>query len=237
MKTLLQIVQEFTRRAALAIPATVVGNTDSQVVQMLAILNEELDDLVSTKNWPVLQLRASLVSLATEDQGAMTTIAPGFKSLIPKTFWSTTKRLPAIGSISPVDSQYLEIWIKSTAFVNFRQVGGHLKFIPAIAAGQTFSFEYRSQNAILDVDGITTKQYFVTDTDIPLLEDIILLAALRWRWRAAKGLDYSELYDSYQKLVAQSYINAKESQKLSMADDVREIRPGIIVPFGNIAGY
>jgi len=234
MKTLLQIVQNFCQATGLPTPLTVSGSTDTQVIQILALMNEGLDNLV-VMPWAQLEKVATFVSTAVENQGALETIAPGFRSLVGDTLWSNTNRLIGAGSISPQDSQALRIWGTPSALVQFREVGGNLLFIPAGASGLTYSFEYKSQNAVMAVD-LSTKQYFTQDTDVPILPDNVILADLRWRWKCEKELAYAESFRTFEQLCKQAVTSSAAKQSISMATSRTNLVPGVVVPFGNWAG-
>ena len=76
---LLALLQEFTTRTGIPKPTYAVGNTDPQVLQLLALLNEVIEELME-RDWTMLTQEATFVTPAAEDQGAVTTLAPnGFK--------------------------------------------------------------------------------------------------------------------------------------------------------------
>lgn len=231
MKTLLQIVQQFTATAGLTIPVSVVSSTDTQIIQILALLNEALDEL-AVKKWPQLEVEATFTSTAVENQGKIEVIAPGFKELIPDTFWNLTNKLPALGSISPTETQVLKVWGTPSAMVTFRQVGDELHFIPAIAAGTQFRFEYRSQHLVKDSLGVS-KQYFTSDTDVPVVPDNVLVADLRWRWRMEKGLPYAEQMRTAEIIKATALTNGAAKRPIRMDGGCRDAKPGIVVPLGS----
>lgn len=232
MKTLLQITQQFCRVTGLPIPLSVVSSTDSQVLQILGLLNEGLDTL-GQKPWPQLETVATFTSTSVENQGALETIAPGFSSMISNTLWSKSKRLIASGSISPQNAQALRIWGTPSALIQFREVNGNLLFIPAGAANLQYSFEYRSKNPVLAADAVTTKQYFTADDDTTRIPDLILIADLRWRWKAEKELAYAENFRTFQILCKQALVDGATKQQLNMSTPSKSPMPGIIVPIGS----
>jgi hypothetical protein len=231
MKTLLQIVQQFCAAKGLPAPLTAAGSTDSQIIQILALINEGLDTL-SVLNWAQKQTEATFTSTAVENQGKMAVIAPGFKSLIPNTFWSLSNRLPAQGSISGQDTQILKVWGTPSAMIQFRQIGDELHFVPAGTAGLQYRFEYNS-NYIVANSGGTRKQYFTADDDVPVIPDYILLADLRWRWNSEKELQYAELFRTCENLTKQAVVDSASVQAISMTTPAKRAMPGIVVPVGS----
>ncbi len=233
MKTLLQVVQDFCKRQGISVPSAVVTSTDDQIVQLLALLNEGLDELAGTFQWPQLEVEASFTSTAVESQGLMETIAPGFKGLIPNTMWSTSKRLPAAGSISPQQTQAIKAYGTGSALTNFRQMGNELHFVPAIAAGQQYRFEYRTRYLVKDGTTSLPKQYFDKDTDTCILPDNLYILDLRWRWRMEKGLSYAENMATLNLVRKQAFVDSKAAMALSMAAPCTDAPPGIVVPLGS----
>jgi len=231
MKTLLQIVQQFCNATGLNPPLGVVSSTDSQIVQILALMNEGLDSL-AMKPWAQLQQEATFTSTAVESQGALETIAPGFRSIIPDTFWNLTNKLPANGSISPKNTQILKVWGAPSAYTQFREVNGELHLIPAVGVGTQYRFEYNSQNLVQAAD-LTTKQYFTADTDVPLIPDNIIIADLRWRWKAEKELAYAENFRTFENLCKQALVNSATKTPLRMGSSPARAMPGIVVPLGS----
>ena len=233
MKTLLQIIQEMCKRTGVTSPLTILSSTDDQVVQLLALLNEGLDDLTAKYKWPQKVQEATFISTMMENQGELETIAPGFEEMLPNTFWSLTNRLPLNGSITPADAQTLKIWGRPSALVNFRLINNQLHFIPAQAAGLSYRFEYRSKYMV--IDGVTglRKQYFTTDTDRTVLPDELHLLDLRWRWKMEKGLAYAENFRTFEAKCLSIFAASAPAASLNLGCDNRGAMPGIVVPLGS----
>jgi hypothetical protein len=233
MKTLLQIVQEFCKLTGLPPPASAIGNTDDQIIQIIALINEGLDDTVAKYKWTQLQALTSFVTVATESQGLLSALAPGYKSMIQKTLWNNSSKLPGFGGITPQDSQVLRQWGARTAVPTYREMGGKLMIIPAPAAGQTYSFEYISTYPVLAADGITRKQYYTVDTDTCVLPDNLITLDLRWRWKSEKGLPYAEHMRTFETQCKQAYVDSLGAANVHMANCPKDARPGIVIPAGN----
>lgn len=230
---MLQIVQDFCKRQGISVPTAVMSSTDDQVVQILALLNEGLDELAATFKWPQLEVEATFTSTAVESQGLMEAIAPGFMSLIPNTFWSLTQNLQARGSVSPQETQTIKIMGTSASPSNFRQVGNELHFVPVTAAGQQFRFEYRTRYLVKDGTTGLPKQYFDKDTDTVCLPSNLYILDLRWRWRMEKGLSYAENMATLNLVRKQAYVDSASAMPLSMTASQRPTMPGIVVPAGS----
>lgn len=231
----LDLVQKFCERTGLPSPATVLGSSDTQVVQIKAILEEEGNDLASRGSWEGLTFEASHTTTAAEDQGAISTIASnGFRYVKNQTIWDRTDKLPVIGPMDGGEWQSLKALSNTGPRYQFRIRGGKLLVNPTPTAGHSWNFEYISKNWILGADGSTYKNYFTLDTDTLLLPEELLLMGLRWRWLREQGLDYAELFRTYEMQVKDA-LGRDGSKPILRMDDGgwRGPRPGVIISPGS----
>lgn len=235
MSTLLEIVQTFTQRQGLPVPATVMGSLDAQVVQYGALLQEGLESISARGAWQELVKETTWVTTATEDQGAITTLAPGFRYLKVKTLWDRTQKLPLLGPTDGQDWQALKAIVVTGPRYSFRIRGDHFLTTPAPPAGHTWAFEYLSENFLVDAGGTVYKSAFTLDTDNILLPKQIVLADLRWRWKKEKGLTYAEDFNSAEAMIADALGRDGGSPDLDMAASAcnGDILPGVWVPSGS----
>jgi hypothetical protein len=233
--SLLTIIQYTCRRTGVPVPSTVHGNTDVQILQMEALLEEEGQDLARRGAWQGLTFEATHTTVATENQGAMSTIASnGFNYVKNQTIWDRTDRLPVLGPMDAQDWQAMKAVVTTGPRYQFRIRGGKLIVNPVPSAGHTWAFEYVSKNFILAADAITYKEYFTLDTDTVLLPEDLMIMGLRWRWMREKGLDYGELFRSYEMQVKDALGRDGGKPILHMDNfSYNGPQPGIFIPSGN----
>jgi hypothetical protein len=232
--TLLEVVQQFCLRSGIPVPTTVTGSTDTQVLQIKALLEEEGADLSARGDWESLTNEATHTTVATESQGAISTLASnGFRHIINQTIWDRTDRLPVIGPINKRQWQALKAVVMTGPRYQFRIRGGLLMVNPEPVAGHAWAFEYISKNWIVSADGMSFRSLFAADTDEFLLPDDILLMGLRWRWMREKGLDYSELFATYEMQVKDAVGRDGGKQILYMDDTHQLASPGTFIPSGS----
>lgn len=239
--SLLNIVQKFYRRTNIgSVPTTVVGSTDPQVLQILALLEEEGNDLSDRGDWQGLTFEAIHTTVATESQGYINSIAVAqepirnatFKCIKYGTFWDRTENLP----VEVIDQQG---WAAEKGFaatsphyrVRIRE--RKLLVTPTPPAGNTWAFEYISSNWIINSAGTITYQYFNADTDQILLPEPIILMGLRWRWKKEKGLGYEEDFQTYEKMVENALGRQGIPKAVYMDGRTRDKTPGVVVPQGS----
>jgi hypothetical protein len=155
------------------------------------------------QGWQALVKEATFTTVATEIQGALATIAPNCKYIINDTIWNRTQQRPICGSLDAKDWAVRKGWLVSGGFYQeYRLKGGNISFIPIPTAGETCAFEY--QSSAWTTNGSTFSTAFTADTDTSLLDEELLRLGLIWRWRAAKGFDYSEDFREYEVAVSEA---------------------------------
>lgn len=229
----LQVAQTFAARQGLPQPTFVVGNTDVQVLQILGLLQEFCDDLVTRQLWEQNAREATFVSTAQEDQGDIYSIASqGYRGMVADTFFDRTQRLKIPVAISPQEWQLRKTLGFTGPLYQARIRQNRLLFIPPPAAGHTMAFEYFSDYFVTDNTG-AGKKWPTADTDTFVLDDSLPVAYLRWAWKSAKGLDYGEEFVKYERMIAQEKTATRIPQKARLDAELGDAKPGVIIPPGS----
>lgn len=223
--TCLTLVQTVCSRLGFQRPGAVVTSPDLQVQQLLALANEEGQSLAEATNWQALRKEATFTTVAAQQQGTLATIAPGSKFIVNDTIWNRSLRMPVFGPLSP------QIWQQNAAMFyqgpwnQYRIFDDAINFIPTPPAGQQCAFEYVTK--YWTVSGADT---FQSDTDAPLLDEQVMILGTIWRFKQAKGLDFTSDLTKYQRQVAN--LQAREVTKpvLDLGGDYYD---GIGIPVGN----
>ena len=227
--TLIEIVREFSRRTGLIPPSAVATSGDDQVLQIMGLANEVLDNLEERKTFTGLQTETTFVSVATEFQGYLSTIAPGFSSLIDSLMFNRTEREVIFGPLRPSDWQAKSAGIMTISSTQYRIKGNQLLLNPAPAVGSTIAFEYKSSYPLIDGNTGLAKQYFSADTDTFFYPDKLLILGLRWKWKREKGLRYAEDFRDYEVAVANFCGSDGGNAVINLAGG-HTFSPGIHIP-------
>lgn len=198
--SLLQIISDVCDEVGLEEPTSIIGNTDQDIKQLLQLANTEGKLLADGYDWQALETEFTVTTTGVEDQGAVTTLAPGFKKLIPNTIWNQGIKYLVTGSQSPQDWQRAKTMVMTGPYPNFRVRGGRFLLYPIAAIGQTLRGEFITKNWVLNADNVTTYARWTNDTDTSLLDEDIITLGVRWRWLKAKNFDYSEEFRDYEGL-------------------------------------
>lgn len=233
--TLLEIIREVCGRMGLSRPQTVATSDNDSTIQLLGLANEIVTDLTSRgKSWPRLQKEALFTSVAAEQQGLISTIAPyGYQYIIEDTLYDRTERRPLFGPRGAPAWQQSKALPYTGPQYTWRVWQGYFYMQPAPPAGHQIAFEYASNFAIQTAAG-SFRRFFEADDDVCLLDDALIIGGLRWKWKAEKGLAYGQEKTDWEALVAQYSGQDSTKGELSMSDQSSQaVRPGIWVPAGN----
>lgn len=197
--TLLSSISSVCRRVGIGAPISVVNATDDLTLQMLDLAQESAEEISKRHGWRAMRVLYTFPTVAAQAQpnalpADYDRLAPGL------TFWNLTQRQPVSGPLSAAD------WARMVALASFAQpnlvyrfAGSSILLYPTPAAGQVLSLEYVSNRPIVAADGVTFKSTFSADDDTTRFPEHLFLKDLRWRWKAAKGLNYSEEKDAYER--------------------------------------
>lgn len=232
--TLLSIVQRVARLVTIQPPTSVVTNTqDTQVQQLYELVNEEGRDLASSYDWQVLMQQQTFVTVAAAAQPGV--VPSDWDRFIPDSFFNRTLRRKVFGPVTPQTWQAIQAMPQlNSVFLAFRERDGVFLISPDPPAGQTIAYEYVSQNWAASATG-TAQPQFQADSDVTYLSENIIALGARWRWKAAKGLDYAEDMKTYgaQKEQQQARDGGSAAINITGAGDYSW---GVNVPEGNFPG-
>lgn len=197
--SLLSIITNAAIDLNLAAPTAVANSTDTQVLQLLNLLNRDGKDLVRRFDWQRLTKEASFTTVATEEQTTLADIgADDFARMVDETMNNRTQHWRVLGPLSAQEWQRRKSLGAQVGVVNsFRIRGDSILFYPTPRAGDSIYFEYISENWVQSSSG-TPKAAFSADDDTTLLDEDILTLGVKWRFLKAKGLDYGEEFSSYE---------------------------------------
>ena len=231
--TMLSIVNTVQRRLGLDVSTTVAGNADDTTTQLLALLNQAGEEYAEVYTWQALIKEAIFTTLATINQGAIATIAPGIGHILNGTIWNRTLNRPVVGSLSATDWQRMISSSVSGPVSEYRIKGGLLLFIPAPVAGNTCAFEYKTLNWATDTTGATGKSAFTVDTDVSLLNEAMLVLSLMWRFKQAQGLDFATELQMYENRLTNEMARDGGKPTLYMDGSSGSFSAGVVIPEGN----
>lgn len=248
--SLLAIVQSVCKRMNFPPPQAVAGSSDPAYQQMMELLNEEIEEVSTRKEWSDFIYDVTWTTLAREDQENIDIICfpnngtnvPGPTTgrvayIVNDTLWNQTTRLPVFGPISPQVWEAQKAMPLTGLLMQYRIMQNRLHLYPVPPAGQVLAFEVASEFMVIDDSGASRvfKKAFSKDTDQVPLHDSHMKAALRWRWKKEKGLSYAEDKARYENILADRMSRDGTRKILSLSSDENDqiVGPGLLVPSGS----
>jgi len=137
--------------------------------------------------------------------------------MIQDTMWDRGTRWQVIGPLLPEQWQILKSGLSPTGpRRRFRLMLNKLYFDPIPYDSNNIAYEYYSTNFVTLATGATTNK-FANDADTYVLPDDLLILGLMWRWKRAKGLDYSQEFKTYDDQLTAELGRSAGSRALSLS--------------------
>lgn len=211
--TLLTILDEAAARIGLQSIQSVVGNSDQTVRSLFSLANQEGRSLARRTSWQALTNAFTFTTVAANEQ--TNAIPEDFDWIVPDSIFNRTTRRRIAGPLNASEYQADQASLVVRVWDTFRIRGNSMLLSPAPPAGETIAYEYITkywcQNA--QGDGLTA---FAADTDVPVLEEELVILGLVWRFKKARGMDYAEDFSTYESQVGEAMIRDGGKPRLDM---------------------
>lgn len=216
--SLLTIIQGAADILSLPRPSAVVASSDQQIRQLFALANVEGEELATrpSRGWQALIKEFTFVSVAAETQvGA---IPADFGYCIADTAFNRDQARKLMGPLTPSQWQGARAnHVSNPVGYFFRIRGDAFLMLPTPAAGDTIAYEYSSANWAQSSAGVGRAAFTADEDGSYLSEDLIKLGVV-WRFKQAKGLDYGEDMNSYERALQRALGRDGGETALTMSD-------------------
>ena len=231
--TLLTICQDAAKIIGITAPDAVTASTDTSVIQLNAVANQEGRALVERYDWEVLTKEGSKTTLAATSQGTMVSIAADFGRFSNNTMWNRTTDRTYHGPLTGAQWQRILAVVSGGITNYFRIRGGSLLLHPTPPAGESIKFEYISKNWVDESGGaVADADKFTGDSQTSVLSEELITLGVIWRFLKIKGLPYDQQFMEYQSRL-QEYTQSDGAKPiLRMGGSSRAIL-GLNEPEGN----
>ncbi len=212
--TILTAVQNACAQLNLEVPTVVFASLETDIIAMRTLANVEASELLRRHNWQALRKENHYVTVATETQ---TGIFPSdYSRMVNGTFQNRTLNRPVWGPLTPQAWQREKaLPIYTSPNYAFIERSGAILFTPTPSAGNDVYFEYISKNIVTDTGG-TPKEYFTVDSDVFNIDEKMLELALIWRYKASKGLNYTQEFQTYDNMITNQVSQEQPAQTISL---------------------
>jgi len=204
-------------------PTAVFGNTNAQVVQLASLMNQEGQELADYHQWQALTKSNSFTTVAIQPQAGA--IPSDFARFVNNSMWDQTTARPVKG---PISEQSFQMFQAFPVYTNVNPVflmrENVIIFQPAPAAGDTVAYSYIS-NQWCQSSGGTGQTAFAADSDTAKIPENLITLGVIWRFKKAKGFDYSEEYRTYQSQRQETISRDGGAPNLNMTYGLNRVSP------------
>lgn len=185
--TLKQILDIALGSTGVNVPATWIGSNNLATANLVkAIANQSV---LALREYP-LQKQTRQYSFTLTSASDTYALPSDFLNIVPDTMWVQESLWRVDFPTDPTVWAYLTasagppgIWVRCRLINNF------LEFYQP-QEGMVVGFEYVSNSLIQDGTTGEPKQLFSQDSDVWMIDDSLLIADIKWRYKAEKGLEY-----------------------------------------------
>jgi hypothetical protein len=209
----LTLIQDSAKRLGLSNPASAYNSSDNQVIQLVALAQEEGIELAKRHPWQVLTKEKTFTGTAAAAQTGA--IPDDFDRFVDESFFNRTQKHPVFGPISPQDWQFTQAVVATTLVESFRRRGNSILITPTPNGTDTYAYEYISTQWC-ESSGGTDQSAWAADTDTGILPEELMTLGVIWRFLRAKGFDYGEAFRTYEVQVAQAFSRDGGKRTLNM---------------------
>lgn len=201
--TLLSIAQDVLRITGWDNLSTISGNTDKTARQVLALANQELVNLSKRYDWRHLLVEYEFSSAASQANYAM---PAAFDKIMNNSVYNKDEYYRLRSSMSDYQwNQWKHGLLGSISHMRYRKSiaangDATLTFSPTPTSEEDFVLWYKSKYYCVESDGTTTKAKYENDDDSAIIPEDVVQQGLLWRFKHAKGLDYSAELAEYNEM-------------------------------------
>lgn len=195
--------------------STISASTDKTARQIKALANQELINLGKRFDWRMLVKDHTFSTVIGQTQYDT---PEDFDKLIADSAYNTDEYYRIRSSMT---ERQWNAWrfglFGSISHERYRleYVGGAAKFVlsPPPDQSESLVFWYKSVNYARDNSGALKRTYEI-DSDVAVIPENVIEAGLLWRFRRAKGLDYSAELAEYNEISRTTFAQTRGESEL-----------------------
>jgi hypothetical protein len=191
-QSVLQLVNKALQEIGLPQVLTIVSAPDDQTgFQTLGLLNALGNQLIKVHDWQFLEKTQTFVGDGIQTEF---TLPEDYKRIVNQTQWSSKNKRPMYGPMTPQGWSWVQFGIVSVGvYYRYRVLRNKFTVFPTPADQEQINFFYISKHWVYDPLTDTYKDNITADTDETVFEDYLMIAGIKFKLWAAKGMDASEL--------------------------------------------
>ena len=197
--SLLTIIKNACYALPLSAPSVVIGSTDTTVLKLLRLANEDGKSLAGRHTWQALTSEQTFTTVATDAQTS--SIPSDFDRIVPESMFNRTKRREVTGPIDERTWQQYKATLVVPVFAQFRIRGDTILMAPTQTAGETIAYEYITTKWCQSSGG-TAQTAWAADTDTSRLNEEAHTLGIIWRFKQSAGIDFMADFQKAERYIA-----------------------------------
>ena len=216
--TILYEVQQACIQLSLPAPKGVYDSADENVLMMGSAANLAGIMVAEAHDWQ--QLRKTF-SLTGDGLKTAWDLPADFSRFVDGTGWTLANRRPVV-VVSPQQWATVSSWIPKVSIAPLcRIIADQLAFLTAPMNGEVIKFEYIDANWVSDANTPTTfKQRADKNGDVPRFDWLLMMLAVKVKWRELKGLDTTAVQGDFNDRLLQLTQRDTMGQALTLSGPV-----------------
>jgi hypothetical protein len=195
--------------------STIASNSDGTAVQIKELAITELENLSQQYDWPQLEVAYSFDTVV----GQLNYVMPDdFNKMVTDSVFNASQYYSIRGSIEIQEWQYRRNGMyASLDRQHYRLTFNGVNFVLELAAPptqvETLLLEYQTTEYARAANG-TSKPVYELDDDVSKVPENLIKLGLKWRFRMAKGMDYSAALSEYNNTLKQRFANVHNAASI-----------------------
>jgi hypothetical protein len=190
---------------------TIASNSDATAQQILELVRTELEQVSQNYDWPHNEVEYSFDTVV----GQQIYLLPvDFRKPVHGSLFNATQFYEVRGSTEISEWQYRRHGVYASLDrqhykLRYNGVLYAIELAAPPATVETLLLEYQSDYYAKDSAGVPKTNYD-TDDDSSRIPENIVKMGLKWRFRAAKGMDYSAALAEYNSMLMQRFAGLRD---------------------------
>lgn len=195
------------------------ASTDQSIIQLCRFLKGVGQALVDEYDWPHLQKTRTI---STVNGVVNYELATDFSHWVDETAWNQATTLPLVGGVSGAVWRYVDATSATgSAYQLFRRAMSvateEIAIYPTPPGEEDIEYEYVSRYWVGSEGSAPTAAAPTLGIDVCYLDRLLLIAAIKLRWREAKGFDTTADERIYLKALERAKSKATSAPVLSLS--------------------
>lgn len=214
--TLLTIIQNVCAEINLDVPSLVMGSTDPKVTQLRILCQRAGYDLERDYDWSTLYTARSFTCTGAMPEPAEPP-SDWERFTDNSDIWNNSRRWRLQGPVDPATWQRNIVISTNPVPQIWRMMNGKIAIYPNVS-GETVSYEYVSNAWIAVNGGSTYASTWANDTDTARIPEPLIELSLIWRWKRAKGLDFGQEMDNFERAKESAIGSDRAAKAVSLSN-------------------